>query len=267
MSDRALVPDQQRLEARLRSVAADVAWPATPDLRAGVLASIASREAAARPRRLGTRGPLVRALVLALLALVALAGIAAALGFRLPGIEISFTGRTPAPAATRVAGEPVDEAIVLIGSPVPLAEARDGEPPRVLVPAGLPEPATAFVDGTGDRRLVTLAWRAVDGGPAIAGTDFGLVLTAAPGRIEEPLLRKVLGPGTTIEAVEVGGARGWWIGGAAHELFIAGPDDDPTLLRTRLAGDTLVFAREGTVYRLESALGRDATIAIAESLR
>jgi hypothetical protein len=39
------------------------------------------------------------------------------------------------------------------------------------------------------------------------------------------------------------------------------------VLRSALAGDTLVFARDGTLYRLESALGREATIAMAESMR
>ena len=38
-------------------------------------------------------------------------------------------------------------------------------------------------------------------------------------------------------------------------------------MASRLAGDVLVFERDGTVYRLESALGRDATLAIAETLR
>ena len=116
---------EQRLEALLRSAASDdAAWPATPDLRAGVMARIEatqpagasagpapagrpmageaarSRPAAgpepvgrpvageptrARPRsrlRIGT------ALAFALVALLVLAGIAAALGLGLPGVTI-----------------------------------------------------------------------------------------------------------------------------------------------------------------------------------
>ena len=63
--------------------------------------------------------------------------------------------------------------------------------------------------------------------------------------------------------------RGSWLAdpGAPHEIFIARPDGDVDMVTSALAGDTLVFARDGTLYRLESALGRDATIAIAESLR
>jgi hypothetical protein len=45
------------------------------------------------------------------------------------------------------------------------------------------------------------------------------------------------------------------------------PDGTAGILTSRLAGDTLVFARDGTLYRLESALGRDPTLEIAASLR
>jgi hypothetical protein len=65
----------------------------------------------------------------------------------------------------------------------------------------------------------------------------------------------------------VGTDRGWWIAGAPHDLLVQRPDGITEVISTRLAGDTLVFARDGTLYRLESALGRDATLEIAVSLR
>ena len=45
------------------------------------------------------------------------------------------------------------------------------------------------------------------------------------------------------------------------------PDSTIGVLRAAIAGDTLVFARDGTLYRLESSLGRDATIDVARSMR
>ena len=206
---------------------------------------------------------MVRALVLALVALVVLAGVAAALGFRLPGIDIFFVDRVP--LAIPATGPAVVEAELIEGVPVPLAEAGAAGAPRVLVPAALPEPTTAFVLGFGDRRIVTLAWEALEGQPTIDDSEFALIVTAASGVIEEPLLTKALSHASTIEAVTVGGDRGWWIAGAPHELFIVDAGD-VEVVRSRLAGDTLVFERDGTVYRLETALGRDATIAIAETL-
>jgi len=276
---------EQRLEALLRSAAGDDPWPPTPDLRSSVVARIAAmpgarsvsgvamapessagargRAAGADPApgtppgaRPGRRPRLAPALALALVALLVLAGIAAALGLGLPGVTIERVFRLP-PAGTGLD----------LGSPVPLAEARNDEPPRVLVPAAIPEPATAFVSGAGDRRMVTLAWRAVPGEPVLAGTDLRLAITAVPGATEEAFLRKLLGPATTIEPVTVGGDRGWWIAGAPHDLLVLRPDGSTDVLGSRLAGDTLLFARDGTLYRLESALGRDATLEVAASLR
>ncbi len=250
---------EQRIEALLRSAAEEVTWPPTPDLRSGVLARIAAADGERHPEppsRARPRLRLVRSLAVALLALLILAGVATALGFRLPGVDIERVERLP-PAGTGLE----------LGSAVPLAEARDGEPPRVLVPAALPEPATALVLGAGDRRIVTLAWRASEGEPVLAGTDLSLAVMAVGGGIDEGYLSKLLGPGTTLEPVTVGGDRGWWIAGAPHDLLVLRPDGTAGVLTSRLAGDTLLFARDGTLYRLESALGRDATLEVAESLR
>ena len=131
----------------------------------------------------------------------------------------------------------------------------------------MPKPDVAYVLGGGLRRIVTLAWRAEPGEPTIPGSDLALSLMAVPGGTDDSLLKKVVARSTSIESVTVAGDRGWWISGAPHEIFIARPDGDVDMVTSALAGDTLVFARDGTLYRLESALGRDATIAIAESLR
>jgi hypothetical protein len=256
---------EQRLGALLRSAAADdAAWPPTPDLRAEVLARIAAIPAGGTGAVAGVppqprerlRPRLMPALVVALLALVVLAGLAAALGLGLPGVTIERVERLPP------AGAGLD-----LGSPVPLEMARNDEPPRILLPAALPEPGTAFVAGAGSRRMVTLAWRAAPGERVLAGTDLRLAIMAVAGRTDEGFLSKLLGPDTTIEPVTVGGDRGWWIAGAPHDLLVLRPDGTADVMATRLAGDTLLFARDGTLYRLESALGRDETIAVAASLR
>ncbi len=253
MTDRALTPDPG-LEALLRAAATGVMWPATPDLRPAVLAAIDAQPVGttAPPSR---RRTIVRALVLALLGLLVLAGVATALGYRLPGLDIVFVEHLP-PAGAGLE----------LGSEITLAEARAVELPRVLVPGGLPEPETAFVLGTGDRRIVTLAWRAAAGEPVLAGTDLSLAIMAVPGRTDEGFLTKLLGPGTGIDPVDVDGDPGWWISGLPHDLLVQRPDGTVGMVTSRLAGDTLVFTRDGTLYRLESALGRDATLAIARSL-
>jgi hypothetical protein len=114
---------------------------------------------------------------------------------------------------------------------------------------------------------VTLAWRAEPGQPTLEDSDLALTLMAVAGTTDERFIKKALGTGTTVEPVNVGGDRGWWISGLRHAITFLRPDGEGGVLTSALAGDTLVFARDGTLYRLESALGRDATIAIAESLR
>ncbi len=137
----------------------------------------------------------------------------------------------------------------------------------MLLPASLPAPDTAYVIGAGERRIVTLAWRAEPGQGTIPFSDLALTVMAVPGETDDSLIKKLVTPGTSIDAVTIGGDRGWWISGAPHEIFVQRPDGDVGPVHSALAGDTLVFARDGTLYRLESSLGRDATIAIAESLR
>jgi hypothetical protein len=90
---------------------------------------------------------------------------------------------------------------------------------------------------------------------------------AVPGSIDDELLLKLLGPGTRIEAVTVNGDRGWWIEGAPHSILVRSPDGDINELQTAVAGDTLLFARGGTLYRFESSLGKDATLRLGASLR
>jgi len=256
-------PEDARVDGLLREAVTIAAWPSTPDLRATVAGRIA-REGLVPG--LVVEGPsfrgrppasrLVRPLGLALVALLILAGVATALGYRLPGLDILFVDRLPP------AGSGLD-----LGSPVPLAEAVAVDRPRVLVPASLPAPDTAFELGAGDRRIVTLAYRAATGQATLTGSDLTLTVMAVPGEADVDLIRKLLGTGTTLEAVDVGGSRGWWISGAPHEVLVLRPDGTVGTLSSVLAGDTLVFSRGGTLYRLESALGRDATIRIAESMR
>jgi hypothetical protein len=246
----------------------DAAWPATPDLRTSVLARIETPEAPDLrpgvltridaepvPRR-GTMRAL-RPLALAAILVIVLAGLAAGLGFSLPGLDLGRTAQTPAATTS-----PLD-----LGSPIPMADALALDQPRVLLPAALPPPDEAYELGVDHRRIVSLAWAAAPGDPVLEDTDTFLTLMAVPGTTEEPLIRKSAGPGTTLEPIDVNGDSGWWITGAPHEIMVLRPDGDIGVLRAAVVGDTLVFTRAGTLYRIESALGREATLEIARSLR
>ena len=256
--------DEQAIARRLEAVAAATTWPETPDLRSAVVARITGADAPPAPDlrdgvlgriRARPAGRTLRPLLLAVALALAVAGLALGLGFRLPGVEIERVAVTPS------AGAGVD-----LGSPIPVAEGLAATEPRVRVPASMPMPDGAWTQDADGQPIVTLGWRAAEGQPAIPGSDLALTLMAVPGSADEPLLRKVAGPGTRIEPVDVNGDPGWWESGAAHELFVRQPDGDIGIVRSALAGDTLLFARDGTLYRLESALGKDATLEIARSM-
>ena len=256
---------EANVEMLLRAAATTATWPETPDLRARVVARVSAvSESAGAPvasptplaRPPTSRRRLLPALALALVAALAVAGVAGALGFRLPGLEI-----------IRVESLPPIEGAMSLGSPMPVADATAIERPRVLAPAAMREPDAAYVLGAGDREIVTLAWRAAGGEPSIPTSNLSLVAMAFPGSLDEILVTKLLDRGSTIEAVTVDGDRAWWITGAPHELLVIRPDGQAGVAYAALVGDTLVFERDGTVYRLESALGRDRTIEVAESLR
>jgi hypothetical protein len=89
-----------------------------------------------------------------------------------------------------------------------------------------------------------------------ASPGIGALLTVLPGG-DPSVVKKLLGSGTTVESVDVDGGFGVFISGAAH---VVGPPN-------RLAGNTVLWVRGDTTYRLESALGRDDALRLARSVR
>ena len=57
-----------------------------------------------------------------------------------------------------------------------------------------------------------------------------------------------------------------WLGGEPHLFLYLGPTRDIEEEELRLAGNTLIWTVGPHTYRLESALDRDAAIAVAETV-
>jgi hypothetical protein len=70
-------------------------------------------------------------------------------------------------------------------------------------------------------------------------------------------------PATAVQAVSVGGSPGFWVSGAPHGFLFYGAAYDTI----RLSADTLVWNQGPLVVRLESGLGRDASIRLAQTLQ
>ena len=64
----------------------------------------------------------------------------------------------------------------------------------------------------------------------------------------------------------VDGRSGYWIADWPHSVVVDPPANKPGGMTARLAGNTLLWTVGDVTYRLESALDRDAAIALAETI-
>ena len=236
-----------------------------------------------RPRGRPATRPLRRGLVIAVVALLALAAIAGAIGFGLPGLRIIFgptATASPSPMPT-VSGAPTPSraptptptvgppgSTLGLGRIVTLAEARTAVGIPIILPSDtrLGAPDLIWLD---DVDRVTMLWLARPGLTTIVEPEISLIVTEFPGHMDEGYFQKILGGGTTIETVKVGASTGYWITGDPHEFVYVGPGPtgEPTFENRRLVGDTLAWSVDDVTYRLETSLGKDEAIRVAESMR
>jgi hypothetical protein len=219
------------LERELTGLAAEIAWPDTPDL-APTLPD--RRRAAIAPRRAA-----VLALALVAVALTAALGVPRSRGailrfFHLGAVSVSLVDRLP-PAEERPLaaslGPTVSRAV---------AEGQLGAAP--LLPPLDPVPPIHTSD-----HVVSLVF-------ADRGDPVLLSELRAPGGY---LLKKLALVETRIEHVRVGRDPGLWLSGGRHVFF--GPGGAPP----RLAGNVLVWQHGSLTVRLE---GRDLTLRRAQAL-
>ena len=248
----------ERLVAELRGLGALLDVP-TQDLAPAVAARIAQ----APPR---TRVPRLRpAVVLAALAVALVlvtavtprgrAAFADLLGVL--GIELGVDDGTVTPTV----GDPLP-----LADEVSLARARAAVGFDLGVPAALGDPARVYLDRDLPGGVVTMVWPPSGPLPELGSSDVGALLSQFQGSVPADFLRKLVRVDTVVEQVEVGTGTGVWIAGEPHVL-VRDADGEPRELRARLADHVLLWDRDGVTLRLESALGRDEAIRIAESLR
>jgi hypothetical protein len=284
-AERSLSLTDVQLEAALRDLGTVLAEPAgtafvagTPDLAARVSARIGAqgpaRAGAPWWRRLppgwlpglAAGRPVRRSLLLATAALlVAAAVVSAAIGFGLPGIRILFGDPgSPSPAASNVPSSAVPGALLGLGTPLDLDEARDLLDFEVLLPpAPIGPPDAVYLAGS----LVTLVWGPGDALPGTAHPGIGLVLVELRATVDEDYIDKLVFTGTVVERIDVDGAPGYWISGARHEIGYVDPDGRQIEDSVRTAGNTLLWTAEGITYRLEAEVDKDEALELARSLR
>jgi hypothetical protein len=242
------------LGLELRAAARELAYPPTPELGPAVTWRLeAAAAAGARPpfphAAVWTRRRLLAAAIAAVLALLALAfGARYVLGAAEVRVAPGVTPSGP-PFAPEAIGEAVD-----------VNRISDAVGFDVALPAGV-APDQAFVVSTaGLDDAALLAWAPSEVYPAVEGTPWGLVLLAVPGKDE--FLLKDVNRYDDLHEVRVDGRTAYWIE-VPHELTVL-TADGPTSFSVR--GNVLIWQRGAVTYRLETSLGRQAAIALAETV-
>ena len=214
------------LELALRQLGRELDWPPEPLLAPRVAAGL----------RAPGRRRLARPLALAFAVLGAAVAVAMAVPparsaildfFGIGGVEIRRVETLPPLPAERVAP----------GIRVPLAEARNSVDFDLVVPEGYR--SVYLVDG-----VVTFVW------------PDRLLMEL---RGDELLLKKVVDQDASIERLEVEGHPAVWLEGPPHGLYMPGGE-------ARLAGNVLIWVRDGVTFRLEGDLTRARALELAGTL-
>ncbi len=264
MSDLHTMTDEE-LGRSFTALAADLAWPNTPDVSAAIVSTI--REEHAAPSLVAPRLSLPsrrRTLILVVAAILALAGIALAarLVFHLGaiGIEIVDGPATSLPSTVVTDADlghevSLDQATRLAGFTPAFPDAL-GTPDRLWVD----ETEIDLESGEVAKRTAA-AWEPTQELPAIDGTNTGALLMQFEGSWE--VASKQLSAETNrYGTVIVDGREAFWTTGE-HELQLV---SGVTVRRLLVTGNVLIWQDAGYTFRLETMLPRAEAIALAETV-
>jgi hypothetical protein len=281
------------LERSVAGLGPEVAFPEWPDLAAMVSTRL-GRKHAEEPRRSGLgrwlRGgrplgrpavlrpvvqsrwqPVVAAIVVMTLAAGALLAaspgarkaVADFLGLRGVRIKVIPSSAAPSLLPTSIGGP------LALGDHVTLAEAQARVPFDIVLPSDprLGPPDEVYLNSVSTQDQVFLLWHARPGFPQASFTGAGLLLSEFRAMVDQEVLeKKLLVPGTTLEAVRVNGGAGFWISGEPHGLQFVAPDGTVLFDTTRLSGNVLLWERDDLTLRIEGQLTRDQALAVAASI-
>jgi hypothetical protein len=253
------------LQERLLTLGREIEYPRTPNFAASLSPRLAEP---ARRERFDTRRLAIAAAVfiVAIGTLLAIPTTRNAIAgfFGIKGVIIqrvpSFQSPTPPSGAT------VGERLGL-GRQVTLAEAQAAIPYSIVFPQSLGSPDAVFLVQPPDRHAVALVWLPRPGLPQAAHTGVGALVIEFPGQVQADLFVKMLGPDATLESVTVNGNAGYWISGKPHGFFFLDSAGVPQEDTFRLAGNTLLWDQGSLTIRIESALGKAQTLALATNTR
>jgi hypothetical protein len=214
-----------------------------------------------------------RRILLALLAATVAAALAAgavAAGFiHIPGVNIQRSSRLPATPTPAAPGSPLGSRLDLGAEQASVAAAQQAAGFAVAVPAALGDPDLVFFRPP-PVPVVTLVYRPRPDLPAGKDPEVGaLVMEFRASGSGADYVQKMVGPDTRIEQVTVNGAPGVWLEGAPHAVFVVPSPAGRDIVtdNIRLAGNTLLWYRDGVTYRLEANVTKERALQIAGTVR
>ena len=270
MNDRSRQDAMPDIEAALADLATVIAFPPTPDLASAVRSRLLEPMVAPRPRSVAR--PLRRSLVLAAALTLLIVGAALAVRFGLDLLTVEIgpisTGRPSSTASVSTAAPAGIGGGLGLGAASSLDEVRAAAPFEVLVPDAVGAPQAVYLGGADLRGQVSFVYEATDDLPAsplLGGA--GLLVTQNHGQPDDGLGHKLVDAGlASVEPVLVDDARGLWISGEPHVFWYQAPDGAVLQGSRRLVGDTLVWERDGLLYRIEGAISLARAMEIALSM-
>lgn len=248
------------LEQELTALGGAIDWPVTPDF--------ASRVYLPARRELSSRWALAAAAVL--VAVAALAIYPPSRDAIANWVNVhTFLQRvthlaTPSPQPPGPLG-----ARLGLGGRTTLADAQKQIAWHIAIPSTLGNPDEVYVQPPADAPAqgeVTLVYATRPGIPVAGQTGVAVLVTEARGAVDQNFFGKMIGPGTTLEAVTVAGHQGYWISGPLNEFFFTDANGDFRNETVRLAANTLILDDGGTVIRIEGNLTKEQALEIAASL-
>jgi hypothetical protein len=273
------------LERSLGELAERLEIPTNEWLAADVVRRIGEpQRPASRRRAIRLAGAVVAVAVVAVFALPGPRhAVARWLGFdsvRIePGVTLPTTTAvtTVPPTSTVVAAVPTASTIATPPTPTIAVPILDLGPSASLDEAmsrtGLPDPTPALLGTPQSIHVVqppeagqiVLVYAPSDLVPQSTVTGVGALISVLPATIESGFFQKLLGTDATVRSVDVSGAAGYWIEGSPHQLLFQFGNNvlSDTL---RLATNTLLWQRDGHVYRIEADIPLETALRIAQSV-
>lgn len=249
------------VEAELRTFSRELdAALGAFDLSSAVTRRLQASPASMRPRERAHRRRLVAVLAatVAVTATLAIPTARAAVTnfFDIGAVRVH---EEPPPGGRATAGP------LLLGELTTLDAARAAMPAVVPAAAGFGSPDEVWFDTTAGG-VTSLVYRARPGLPAAKHTaGIGLLIQEFTGD-GSGFLHKYLTNGSHAQQVTVGTHDGVFITGGDHFLAYDTTNGEGETADGRLAGNALVFQREGLTIRIEGNLPRDRMVAIGASL-